>query len=431
MQGLSELVLAGLAGTLLATSANLLVLAPSVHYRNPLRVFAAAGVLVGIGAVLRALAFFSVTHGFEPLGDTCFRTHYVLWAVAAALGPLTARALVSGVEAGVLNVGILLVTLLMAVFAFTPAFLQISAVPAAGGQGMGGVWGGSIEAGDAALDELAIRWAFPALVGFTALASLGSAAGHLAATRPPGPRIPRFLAQVLALAYGATGLLVPLMAAADAGLLWAALAPSIGVLATGTWFLCLLLVNRETIRESDRSLRRLRAELDRVAANALRDPLTGLFNRGFFIEGLHQAMEHLKRDGEPFAVAMLDLDDFKAVNDTFGHKVGDIVLQGVAKVLMRGLRPYDTAARFGGEEFVVILRGIERDVALHIVERLRASIQELAFPGREGGTARVTATFGLVMVREPGRGFDEVLETVDRAMYEGKKSGKNQVRIAE
>lgn len=430
MHGLSELVLAGLAGTLLATSANLLVLAPSVQHRNPLRVFTAAGVLVGIGAVLRALAFFSVQHGLEPLGDYCFRTHYVLWAVAAALGPLTARALVSGVEAGVLNVGILLVTLLMAVFAFTPAFIQFTAVPGVGGPGVGG-WGGSVEAGDAALDELAIRWAFPALVGFTALVSLGSAAGHLAVTRPPGPRIPRFLGEVMALAYGATGLLVPLMAAADARILWAGIAQSIGVLATGTWFLCLLVVNRETIRESDRSLRRLRADLDSVSANALRDPLTGLFNRGFFVEGLHQAMEHLKRDGEPFAVAMLDLDDFKAVNDTYGHKVGDVVLQGVAKVLMRGLRPYDTAARYGGEEFVVILRGIERDVALRIVERLRASIHELAFPGGEGGTARVTATFGLVVVREAGRALDEVLETVDRAMYEGKKLGKNQVRIAE
>ncbi len=417
MHGLSEVVLAGLAGALLATSANLLVLAPSVHYRNPLRVFAAAGALVGIGAALRALAFFAVMHGLEPLGDYSFRTHHVLWVMAAALGPLGVRALASEVETGVLNVGILLVALLMAVFAFTPAFIQFTAIP--------------VDAGDVVLDEVAIRWAFPTLVGFTALVSVGSAAGHLAVARPPGPRIPRLLGEVLALAYGATGLLVPLMAAADVGLLWPGLAQSIGVLETGAWFVCLLVVNRKTIRESDRSLRRLRADLDSVSANALRDPLTGLFNRGFFIEGLHQAMEHLKRDGEPFAVAMLDLDDFKAVNDTYGHKVGDVVLQGVAKVLMRGLRPYDTAARYGGEEFVVILRGIERDMALRIVERLRASIHELAVPGGEGRTARVTATFGLVVVREAGRALDEVLETVDRAMYEGKKAGKNQVRIAE
>lgn len=429
MHGLSEVVLAGLAGALLATCANLLVLAPSVHYRNPLRVFAAAGILVGIGAVLRALAFFSALHGLDLLGDYCFRTHYVLWATAAALGPLMAQALASGVEAGVLNVGVLLVTLLMAVFAFTPAFLPFTVLPAVVGEN--GWVGHEVTGGDVALDEIAIRWAFPALVGFAALVSLGSAAGHLAATRPPGPRVPRSLGGVLALAYGASGLLVPLMAAADAGLLWAGLAQSVGVLATGAWFLCLLVVNRKTVRESDRYLRRLRADLDSVSANALRDPLTGLFNRGFFIEGLHQAMEHLKRDGELFAVAMLDLDDFKAVNDTFGHKVGDVVLQGVAKVLMRGLRPYDTAARYGGEEFVVILRGVERDVALLIVERLRASIHDLSFPVRSGEQVRVTATFGLVMVREAGRALDEVLETVDRAMYEGKKSGKNQVRIAE
>lgn len=425
--GLSELVLAGLAGALLATSLNLLVLAPSVHYRNPLRFFAAAGVLFGIGAAFRALAFFLASSGLGIAGDTCFRTHYVLWAVAAALGPGMAHLLVTGIGAGVLNVGILLVTLLMAVFAFTPAFVPFTVLPVEAGAW----WQGHEGAVGAVLDVLAIRWAFPALVGFVAITSLASAVGHLAATRRTGPRLPRFLAEVLALAYGATGLLVLLMAASDAGFLWTGLAPSIGVLTTGVWFWCLLTVHREIHRESDRTLRRLRADLDSVSANALRDPLTGLFNRGFFFEGIHQAMEHLKRDGEAFAVAMLDLDDFKRVNDTYGHRMGDLVLQKVAKVLMRGLRPYDTAARFGGEEFVIILRGIERDIALRIVERLRTSIHDLDFPVENGETVHVTATFGLVMVREAGRGLDEVIETVDRAMYEGKRSGKNQVRIAD
>lgn len=416
MEGLPELVLTGLGGALLAVSATLLVLAPTHHHRSLLRFLAVAGVLMGLGTALRAFAFLSVAQGSPALGDLAFRTHYVLWAMAAALGPAAARVLASGVEVGVLNVGVLLVALLLAVFAYTPAFLQFTAVP--------------VEAGTAGLEELSIRWAFPALIGFMTLASLVSAVGYLTVTRPPGPRFPRLLAETAAVAYGATGLLVPLLAAADAGLLWAGLDRSVGLLSTGAWFLCLLRLNREAIRESDRSLRRLRADLDSVAANALRDPLTGLFNRGFFVEGLHQAMERLKRDGEPFAVAMLDLDDFKAVNDTHGHRVGDLVLQGVAKVVMRGLRPYDTAARYGGEEFVMILRSVERDVALRIVERLRAGIHDLVLPCGGGSTVRVTATFGLVLVRDPGRALDEVLDAVDRALYEGKKSGKNQVRIA-
>ncbi len=416
MEGLPELVLTGLGGALLAVGGIFLVPAPTNHHRGPLRLLAVAGVLMGLGAVLRAIAFLSVAQGSVVLGDHAFRTHYVLWAMVVALGPAAARALASGVEAGVLNVGVLLVALLLAVFAYTPAFLPFTATP--------------VEAGTVGIEELSIRWAFPALVGFMALASLVSAVMDLAVTRPPGPRFPRRLARAAATAYGATSLLVPLMAAADAGLLWAGLDRSVGVLLTGVWLLCLLRLNREAIHESDRSLRRLRADLDSVAANALRDPLTGLFNRGFFVEGLHQAMERLKRDGEPFAVAMLDLDDFKAVNDTHGHRVGDLVLQGVAKVVMRGLRPYDTAARYGGEEFVMILRGVERDVALRIVERLRASIHDLVLPCGGGSMVRVTATFGLVLVSDPGRALDEVLDAVDRALYEGKKSGKNQVRIA-
>lgn len=416
MHGLSELLLAGLAGAVLSTSLNLLDPSLLIPHRNPVRAFAVAGLFFAVGAILRALAYLSVTHGFERIGDYSFRTHYAFWTAAAAMGPLSARSLIKGVETGFLTVGIVMVTLLITVFTFTPAFIAFTTPPK--------------DAVDVGVEAIKIRWAFPSLVGFMALVSLCSTVGHLVAMRPQGPRISKFLARVMALTYGANGVLVPIMAAADVGFVWVGLAPIIGILATVAWLACVEAIRRKASQESERSLRRLRANLERVSANALRDPLTGLFNRGFFFEGLHQAMEHLKREGEPFAVAMADIDDFKAVNDSYGHKVGDLVLQGVAKVLMRGLRPYDTAARFGGEEFVMILRGADRETALRVLERLRASIHDLEFPAGDNKTARVTATFGLAVVREPHYALDEVVEAVDRAMYEGKRSGKNQVRIA-
>lgn len=428
MQGLFELVLAGLSGMLLVTAANLAGLARLVQVRNVLRVLAMAGFLFGMGAGLRALAFHAVSHGLDNVADYSFRLHYISWAFGAALGPVAARMLHSGVEAGVLNVGIFLVTVILSVFALTPAFVPFSSLY---GMASAQQWTGTGLSGAEIADLLAIRWAFPSLVAFTAAASLASSAIFLVVTRRFGARMPRFIGQVMAIAYGAMGLLFFWMASLDIGVFWPELAPLVGILVTGAWSSGFLVINGATASLSERAIRRLRANLDSVSANALRDPLTGLFNRGFFFEAVHQAMEHLKRDGEPFAVAMLDLDDFKKVNDTYGHQVGDLVLQSVAKVVMRGLRPYDTAARYGGEEFVVVLRGVDLDSAVRIVERLRMGIQEQAYPLRGGGTVRVTATVGLLLVRETDRSLDEVMEGVDRAMYEGKRSGKNQVRIAD
>jgi diguanylate cyclase (GGDEF)-like protein len=169
-----------------------------------------------------------------------------------------------------------------------------------------------------------------------------------------------------------------------------------------------------------------------VERQAVTDELTGLFNRRRFQEAMVTEVERSKRFGQAVGLVLLDLDDFKAVNDTYGHQQGDLVLREVARVLRERSREIDAPARYGGEELAVVLPGTDLEGAFNLAERVRAGIEELELPLLEGGgRLRVTASFGVATL--PGSADDTrgLVAAADEALYRAKRAGKNRTVRAE
>jgi len=167
----------------------------------------------------------------------------------------------------------------------------------------------------------------------------------------------------------------------------------------------------------------------RMESMALTDPLTGLLNRRSMEQRLREAAHAFARSGRPFSVVMADVDHFKRVNDVHGHAAGDRVLRSVAALFGEGLRGHDAVARWGGEEFLVLLPETEAAAASEVAERLRAAAEAgLATAAGIGGGAgeRVTMTFG-VAVFERGMRVVDCLNRADEALYAGKERGRNRV----
>ena len=166
--------------------------------------------------------------------------------------------------------------------------------------------------------------------------------------------------------------------------------------------------------------------LDSCEEEAFTDHLTGLPNRRRFERQLEREVERTLRHGRPFCLLMLDVDDFKIVNDTQGHDAGDEVLRHIAKILQEGTRGIDVAARVGGEEFAVLLTETGFDRGAEVSERLRAAIEGLAIPA----IGRITASFGVAeFPGSAGTGHELVL-AADAAMYDAKRLGRNRVQRA-
>ena len=172
---------------------------------------------------------------------------------------------------------------------------------------------------------------------------------------------------------------------------------------------------------------RLRVAHDRIITLMYTDTLTGIANRRIFLESLGGAIAFAQRHQTPLSIIMADLDDFKSVNDTFGHNAGDQVLQTFATLLMENSRQEDLAARFGGEEFIMMLPGTGAEEAAVLGERVRRHWQEMTSPAF---SIRVTASFG-VAAYQPGDTVDGFIERADQALYDAKKLGKNLVIIRE
>ena len=167
-----------------------------------------------------------------------------------------------------------------------------------------------------------------------------------------------------------------------------------------------------------------RRDLHRIAQT---DGMTGLLNRRAFEEILARELHSLYRAGKPLSVLMIDIDRFKEVNDTWGHQAGDVVIRRVAWALQSSLRPGDALSRFGGEEFVILLRDTTTEQSEEVAGRLRAQIAGLAdLPG----SIRLTVSIGVAA----GRFMDtpeELLRRCDAAMYLSKKGGRNLVTVDE
>ncbi len=162
---------------------------------------------------------------------------------------------------------------------------------------------------------------------------------------------------------------------------------------------------------------------------AVRDRLTDLYNRRAFDDLLAGAIARADRRGSTVALLMLDLDNFKKLNDTYGHPAGDAVLRHTAGVLRKQLRQGDQAARFGGEEFAVILPDTDEPGALHLAERVREAMQQarLVFAGAK---LAVTVSVGAAVWPRQAQEADTLLEAADRALYAAKEAGRNRVRSA-
>jgi diguanylate cyclase (GGDEF)-like protein len=172
---------------------------------------------------------------------------------------------------------------------------------------------------------------------------------------------------------------------------------------------------------------RLRIAHDRIITLLYTDSLTGIANRRIFLESLGSAISFAQRHQTPLSIIMADLDDFKSVNDTFGHNAGDQVLQAFANLLKENSRQEDLAARFGGEEFIMLLPATGAEEAAVLGERLRRHWKEMTPPSFD---FQVTASFG-VAAYQPGETVDSFIERADQALYDAKMMGKNQVVVGE
>ena len=160
---------------------------------------------------------------------------------------------------------------------------------------------------------------------------------------------------------------------------------------------------------------------------ALTDGLTGCFNRRSFESRLEHDLQLAMRMGHQFSLVMLDLDHFKRINDQAGHEAGDAALCMLAELLHGGLRAVDTAARFGGDEFMIILPQANTEGALLVAERLRKRIEEMNVPG----FGKVTSSFGIATFPDHGSSRDMLLLAADRALYSSKDAGRNRISVAE
>lgn len=393
------------AGALAAAGLSLVCVPGGVQHARVLRGIGLGGILLAVGAWGRAA--FLAHGGDDGVASAAFRLHHVAWALGASIGPVLVWWLAPR-GAQVPAVAAPVAALLLAVFAWTPAFLP--------GPGSG--------------DELAslgIRWAFIGTVGVAVLASGWTAVRMFGLLVGPVNRATREMSLAIAFPYLVLTAVSAVISAADAGASRVFdVEPAVASVPIA-WAVSLGLVQRLVLTRQERAVHDMRQDMDAQAASSIRDPLTGLFNRGYFAESLRQTIEQLRRTNESFALCLMDLDDFKAINDTHGHPAGDQVLRTMAKVVMRTCRPYDTAARYGGEEFVVILRNVEQAQALMIAERLRSAIaSEKVKAGPKD--LSVTATFGVVAVSAPPPPIQDVIRRADEALYEGKRRGKNQVR---
>lgn len=177
---------------------------------------------------------------------------------------------------------------------------------------------------------------------------------------------------------------------------------------------------------------KLMRELDAARAEALRlantDPLTGVLNRRRFIELAEGALRRAQHAEVPSSLLLLDVDDFKQVNDRGGHDAGDVVLQSVAKSVMDALRPSDILARWGGEEFVALLSETAQSEAVQVAFRLRDAVQGARAPWPNTGVdTQVTVSIGVACSVNSARSLDELVSLADVAMYAAKRQGKNTV----
>ena len=186
-----------------------------------------------------------------------------------------------------------------------------------------------------------------------------------------------------------------------------------------------LLGMQRKVEATEAEISKLHQELDRVSAQARHDPLTGALNRQGLDEAINREVSKVKRLDTPLCVSLLDIDNFKKLNDTLGHATGDVALAHLASVAQEVMRPQDTLARYGGEEFVILLPDTPLDKGIEAMTRLQRELTKRFFLA---GTEKVLITFSAGVAQlVAGESGAEAIKRADQAMYLAKRAGKNRV----
>src|SRR5215510_6377795 len=182
------------------------------------------------------------------------------------------------------------------------------------------------------------------------------------------------------------------------------------------------------LSELESSRQKIEAQNEELKGLANIDPLTGCLNRRAFFEQAEAILKKARQDGSPVCCLMTDIDKFKSFNDQYGHAVGDQVLVQVARVLKAALRPTDILCRYGGEEFCILLPGVDALRAAVVAERIRFRVEAQAGPGiRSMPGLRVTSSFGLSSMEFGAPNLKLLMEEADQALYAAKQAGRNKV----
>ena len=186
---------------------------------------------------------------------------------------------------------------------------------------------------------------------------------------------------------------------------------------------------KKKIEEENKKVEKLKKQLEVVETEANTDYLTGLYNRRAFMNVLEEYFQNYRQFGDVFSLILLDIDNFKSINDTYGHDVGDIVLKDVGNVLKKYLRPEDIPARFGGEEFAVIVSNANKEIASKVAERIRKVMETRHIKIDENTIVDYTASFGVACVEDRFESIDQLIKKADDNLYKAKRNGKNCVVI--
>ena len=185
---------------------------------------------------------------------------------------------------------------------------------------------------------------------------------------------------------------------------------------------------KERAHTTDDEIAKLHEELDRVSVQARHDPLTGVLNRKGLDEAMNREVANVRRKDTPLCVAMLDIDNFKRLNDTLGHMVGDAALKHLAEVARECMRPQDTLARYGGEEFIILLPDTVLEKSIDAMTRLQRELTKRLFLT---GTDKVLITFSAGVAQlDPQEEGADAIRRADQGMYLAKRAGKNRVLAA-
>jgi diguanylate cyclase (GGDEF)-like protein len=168
-------------------------------------------------------------------------------------------------------------------------------------------------------------------------------------------------------------------------------------------------------------------QMDKLKKLSITDDLTGLLNRRYLLDRMEEELSRAERYNRQMSVLMVDLDNFKQFNDSVGHPAGDRILENIALTIMNSIRSIDIAARYGGDEFVIVLPETDTGMALHIAERLRSSIAETPLEGVSDKSLpdKLTASIGIVCCPQHGSTVEGLLKCADEALYRAKDQGRN------